>query len=142
MNGLARSYEEKYFQELKSRISEEKFIECIQRINGNLDNMWPCCFCFSFGFLACLTTGGLSFLCPWICIRDAQEQLFNDIKNINETIFNERGLKISYKNICLTSWLQIDLLDYNSLNNTLDASADEHSKEKINELAEIKEINN
>lgn len=103
--------------------------------------MWPCSFCFSFGYLGCLGTGGLSFLCPWICIRDAQEQLHNDLKNINETIFNEKGLKISYNTICLTSWLQIDLLDYKSLNNTLDASVDEHHKEKINELAEIK-VNN
>lgn len=87
--------------------------------------MWPCCFCFSFGYLACPATAGLSFMCPWLCIGDAQEQLLNDINNINETILNKKGITMRYKSICVTSWIEIEIMEYEKVNET------------VNELAEV-----
>ncbi len=80
--------------------------------------MWPCCFCFSFGYFACPATAGLSFLCPWLCINEAQEQFINDIHNINETILNKRGLLMRYKSICITSWIEIEILEYEKVDAT------------------------
>ena len=79
--------------------------------------MWPCTLSVLIGYFFCLTTAGLSLLCPWICIKEAQEQFLYQIERTNKEVFNKHRLNLSYHNICITSWLQIDILDYDTIEN-------------------------
>jgi hypothetical protein len=54
---------------------------------------------------------GLSFLCPNFCISEAKIKLLETINHTNENIFYKHNLRLSYKQKCSTSWLQIDILD-------------------------------
>ena len=66
--------------------------------------MWPCCLCFTFGYICSLCTAGLSFCFPYICISEAKERFDSEITNINSYL-NSKRLHISYKSKCSTSWV-------------------------------------
>lgn len=57
-----------------------------------------------------------------------------EIENLNVNLFNPFRLKIAYKTNCLTSWIQIDIIDYSTFNSTGIAS-------KENELVSIENSN-
>ena len=111
INGLASSYDTSYHPKLKDYISEREYSYVINKIVDELTMMWPCCFCFSYGYLFCLCTVGLSFLFPQCCIGEAKTKLLESIKEANDNILNKKKLAISYHQKCSTSWLQVDLLD-------------------------------
>jgi hypothetical protein len=71
--------------------------------------MWPCCYCFSFGYLFSVCTLGMSFCAPHLCISEAKHTLDKSLLRANEYILNKKGLHISYHSKCSTSWLQIDI---------------------------------
>lgn len=57
-----------------------------------------------------------------------------EIENLNINLFNPCRLKIAYRTNCLTSWIQIDIIDYSTINSTGIAS-------KENELVSIENSN-
>lgn len=59
INGLAASYETVYYPVLKDYISEKEYLNAMDRIIDELFMMWPCCFCFSYGYIFCLCTAGI-----------------------------------------------------------------------------------
>lgn len=60
--------------------------------------------------------------------------MLSEIDNLNVNLFNPCKLKIAYKSNCLTSWIQIEIIDYGSLNATRDT-------QKENEMITIENIN-
>jgi hypothetical protein len=111
INGMAPSYDTTYPEELRDYISEREYSYMINKIIDELTMMWPCCFCFTFGYMFCLCTIGLSFLLPNCCISEAKIRLQDSIKEANESILKNKNLQLSYHQKCSTSWLQIDKLD-------------------------------
>jgi hypothetical protein len=76
--------------------------------------MWPCCLCFSFGYLCALCTlgkyyliPGLSFCFPYVCVSDAHSAMQRVLIEANRNFFNKNGYVIAYKSKCSTSWLEI-----------------------------------
>lgn len=57
---------------VRTQMSELEFGEAIQRLNGVLQDYWPCNLCFYFGYLCCPCTLGLSFLGPRLCVSDVR----------------------------------------------------------------------
>jgi hypothetical protein len=55
----------------------------IDEINDALYNEGPCDLCFCFGYLFCICTAGLSFCCPYMCMRDMKLALLRKIESIN-----------------------------------------------------------
>lgn len=53
----------------------------------------------------------MSFLFPSFCIGEAKNSFLDSIDKANRNVFDKKGLKLSYKSKCSTSWLQIDILD-------------------------------
>jgi hypothetical protein len=92
------------------------------------------------GYFFCLTTAGLSLLCPWICIKEAQEQFLYQIDRINKEVFNKHKLHLSYHNICITSWLQIDILDYHTLESINESYINDNNSKIEIEMDEINKI--
>lgn len=90
----------------------------MERLNDDIVNMWPCCYCFSYGYFCCLCTVGifllkfigLSFLLPCICISEAKSTLLDKIEILNDSIFHSKNLKLTFKSRCSTSWLEIEIL--------------------------------
>ena len=111
INGMAPSYDTTYPEELRDYISEREYSYMINKIIDELTMMWPCCFCFTFGYMFCLCTMGLSLLLPNCCISEAKIRLQDSIKEANEAILKNKNLQLSYHQKCSTSWLQIDKLD-------------------------------
>ncbi len=58
INGLAPSYETTYYPVLENYISEREYIIAMDRIVDELTMMWPCCFCFTYGYLFCICSVG------------------------------------------------------------------------------------
>ena len=58
IDGVASSYETTYSEKLRKYISENEFEYIINNINEELILMWPCLFCFSFGYVMCPFTAG------------------------------------------------------------------------------------
>ena len=109
INGLASSYEFYYSQELERYIDKRSIQSSIDKINNDLYNYWPCPTCFALGYCFSICTLGLSFLCPYVCIRDAREKLDKNIEKMNLETFNNKGLKLSYQSKGFTSWLQLEV---------------------------------
>jgi hypothetical protein len=109
INGLASSYESKLPEQLKGIVDENEYNSIIGTINDELFLMWPCCFCFSYGYLFSICTIGISFCFPYICISDAKKTLLEAIARANEKFFHKKGLDLSYRSKICTSWLQIDI---------------------------------
>lgn len=111
INGLANTYEANYYPELDQFVDKLQVKNCINRINDDLYQFWPCPTCFAVGYCCVLCTLGLSFLCPYICISDAKKHLLENIERMNKNIFSPRGLELSYQQLCCTSFLQIKIVD-------------------------------
>ena len=128
INGIASSYEIIYYEELKPYVRQIEYNHHMTRIIEGLTAMWPCIYCFSFGYICSLCTLGLSFCLPNICISEAVEFFTHDIEEVNSSFFNKNKLHLSLQRRCCTSWLQIDILD--SDNNEEQAQINNNTKKK------------
>jgi hypothetical protein len=119
INGLASSYDSTFPVQLNGIVDNIDYNSIIGTINDELFLMWPCCFCFSYGYIFSLCTAGMSFCFPYVCISDAKKTLLQSIAKANERYFHKKGLELSYQSKCSTSWLQIDISQnqYNDLTN-------------------------
>ncbi len=86
----------------------------MESINDMLFTYFPCCFCWTFGYLCCLPTLGLSFCGPAICVNDAEENLRHMIWTMNKKKLTTIGLNLSLHKQCSTSWLQIEIINIDS----------------------------
>ena len=74
VNGLAQTYSEEYDAvRLGPHISRSDYVQIMERINDMLINYFPCPLSWYCGYVCCIFTLGLSLLCPFMCIRDAEE---------------------------------------------------------------------
>ncbi len=121
INGIAQSYDTTYPEELKDYISEREYSYMMNKIMDELMMMWPCCFCFTYGYLFCLCTLGLSFILPNCCISEAKIKLIESINEANDLILKNKNLQLSYHQKCSTSWLQIDILEKHSFSKIVGA---------------------
>ena len=110
INGLANNYKYVHYQELDKYIDSTSLKRIIERINDDLYTFWPCPTCFCIGYSFSLCTLGLSFLCPYTCIRDARKKLDKNILLYNETL-NKVGLELSLKEIYCSSYLEIRIIN-------------------------------
>lgn len=115
INGMANCYEVKYFHELTPYISEIELTIILIRINDEIFSYWPCPMCFAIGYGCAICTVGLSFLCPFICIRDAKSHLLANIDKFNRSTLNQRSLNLEYKTICCTSYLELKITNRGKL---------------------------
>ena len=107
VNGLAQTYSEEYDSEkLSPHISRQEYVQCMERINDLLINYFPCPLSWYCGYLCCLFTLGLSLLCPYICISDAEEQLEMLVRSINNKKLKSKNMKLVFRKKCGTSWLE------------------------------------
>lgn len=51
VTGIASSYDDDFPPELDGVLEPEEFMLVMNRINKSLSDYWPCCLCFSFGFV-------------------------------------------------------------------------------------------
>ena len=113
ITGLAYSYEHYYDESfLSAFISETQFNYLMNSLNEELFSYWPCCACFYFGYIFCICTAGLSFLCPNFCISTAKENFLKKLDYYNSQHFHPKGLDLSYNQKCSTSWLKLTTLEY------------------------------
>jgi hypothetical protein len=129
ISGLASSYDTNFPEQLKGYISEREYSYMINRIVDELTMMWPCCFCFTYGYMMSLCTLGLSFLFPNCCIQEAKIKLLECINDMNKTVLNKRNLDMSYHQKCSTSWLQIEICDKEEKENGENVVLDIESEE-------------
>ena len=111
INGIAQSYDTTFPSQLKDILNEREYSYAINKVVDDLSMMWPCCFCFTYGYLCSLCTLGLSFFFPLCCISEAKIKLLESIQDVNKSVFNKKNISLSYQQKCSTSWLQIDVLD-------------------------------
>ena len=48
---------------------------------------------------------------PYLCIKDAKEHLLATVKRMNVLKLQEKGLLLTYRQSCSTSWLELTFLD-------------------------------
>ena len=115
ITGLARAYDEEYDKEVFGNyISQRDYMQIIEQINDTLENYFPCPLCWGCGYIFAIFTLGLSFLCPYICVRDAEVNVRTFIKSVNRKRLATRNLKLSLVKKCSTSWLEWELPPLNS----------------------------
>ena len=106
INGMANSYSMEYQSEYMSSIlSNTDFHNVMHDINESICTMWPCCFCYSFGYGCALCTLGLSLFGPYICINDARDYLESRIRYWNRTYLADKNVQLSFHFGCSTSWV-------------------------------------
>lgn len=113
INGIASSYEIKYFDELEPYIKANEFLKPLDSLISTLQMMWACPMCFCFGYGCSVCTLGLSFLGPYVCIYQAINEFEKEIEKVNRMDYNPRGINLSLKRKCCTSWLQVDIMGGN-----------------------------
>lgn len=72
-----------------------------------LCKFWICILIMQFWYLHNNT--GLSLCVPNICVKEAKEQFLKEIATMNSTRLNPKGLNLSYKSECSTSWVFLQL---------------------------------
>jgi len=119
INGISSSYEMTYFEELKPYINKLEYKRVMESlIEGNII-MWPCDFCFNFGYVCSICTLGISFCFPYFCIKQATKSFLEDIDNLNNETFHKYNLHLSLQKKFCTSWLQIDIIDDEKTENSI-----------------------
>ena len=96
VNGLAQQFNEDSYDRavLSKYIPERDFKKIMSNINDTLYAMFPCPLCFCFGYCCCPCTLGLSFLLPYVCVRDAEREMRDLLHKINLQILHERKLHL------------------------------------------------
>ena len=112
ITGIAQEYKFYYdYNFLNSHISEKQFNNLFISLNDDLITYWPCWICFYGAYFACPCTCGLAFFCPNSCITVAKENFMNKLNHYNKEYFNPKGLQVTYKQKCSTSWLSVTKID-------------------------------
>ena len=83
----------------------------INCFNELLFQYWPCPLCFCIGYMFSPCTLGLSFLCPSVCISDAEKSLKGSIEYFNKQKLKSKGLKVRLVKQCSTSWVTLSNLN-------------------------------
>ena len=107
ITGLASKYSLKYDPELlKKYITREEFTYMITCFNEVLFTYWPCPLCFGIGYMFSPCSLGLSFLCPNLCIADAETNVRASMEYFNKQKLKSKGLKVRLVKQCSTSWVR------------------------------------
>lgn len=136
INGISSSYDFYYDHSiLGPYMKEAQFNYLTNCLNDELYRNWPCTLCFVCGYLCSPCTLGLSFCCPYGCIKTAKENFMNKLEHYNSQHFEPKGLSISYHQKCSTSWIKITTRQnsnqtLNSLKSSLYTNKATKSKEK------------
>ena len=96
---------------LKNYISREDYHYVISSVNLTLRTYWPCDFAICLGYILAPFSFGLSLMLPNLCIRDAKEALMDTVRRMNALKLKERGLKMTYRQRCSTSWLEVEIIE-------------------------------
>ncbi|EQC37129.1 hypothetical protein SDRG_05356 [Saprolegnia diclina VS20] len=108
VNGVSRAYDDEFPHELRHLVDETQFSHAINQINNTLTDYWPCLFCVCYGYACCVCTGGLSLLCPHMCISDAEQYARTLIDRINHRpCFQDVGVEWKFVKRCGRSWIEI-----------------------------------
>ncbi|CDW89884.1 UNKNOWN [Stylonychia lemnae] len=111
INGLAQQYDPEYDSaRLKGYITQADYSHLMDKINEMLFDYFPCLFCQCFGYMCCPISGGLSFLCPMICINDARNNVEKYLQKTNKNQLNSYGLNMNLRFGCSTSWVQLIII--------------------------------
>ena len=111
VTGVASSYDTTFDEARLGSFFEPREYEYLMRtINEALHRCWPCAFVLWAGYLLAPFTLGLSFFLPNLCIKDAKGALITAIARQNRIKLGDRGLKMSYRQGCLSSWLEIEIV--------------------------------
>ena len=107
INGMSPSYSANFSPMLSNYMTDDEFEYIMHTINETAAGHFPCIFCFVFGYILALFTFGLSLFCPYMCIKDAEEQTRNRIYQFNKGILKSRSVIMSLEFGCSTSWVII-----------------------------------
>eukprot|EP00455_Lapot_gusevi_P050435 TRINITY_DN730_c0_g1_i1.p1 TRINITY_DN730_c0_g1~~TRINITY_DN730_c0_g1_i1.p1 ORF type:complete len:166 (-),score=22.27 TRINITY_DN730_c0_g1_i1:155-652(-) len=109
IGGLYSAYEEDFPPELDTYMSPQEYQDAMSQINDTLSNFWPCCYCFSFGWMCCPCTFGLSLLIPGICVRDAEHEVRKRMGFINWQMQNVQHRQVQFQLVknCCSSWVEV-----------------------------------
>jgi hypothetical protein len=108
INGLTYNYSIYYHPMLFNVVEEKEFMRIMDKLNDLLYMSWPCTLCFGYGYLCCLCTIGISFIFPGLQVSKSKTILLQEIDELNEKYFSNKGLELSYHSNCLTSWLVLE----------------------------------
>ena len=118
INGMASVYEEDYDQDfLADFMTMHEFSSMMEKLNDSFSTQFPCAFCWAMGYICCPFTLGISLLCPYQCIKDAEETCRNSILRQNRQWLRDRGLEMALVRKRGTSWIEIRLPEKNELFN-------------------------
>lgn len=134
INGLANTYGYTKYNKLLEYIDEKTLNYVFNRINDDLYTYWPCPTCFCYGYLFSICTLGISFLFTYVCIRDAMDILYTNIRLFNNKYFKNKNLELSFHKVCCTSYLKIKVLDINKSINNNNTSVKNNNNLEFNEL--------
>ena len=108
INGLSSRYSDSYPKELIGIMSERDFKDVVQKLNEILITFWPCYPCYLFGYIFAPCTVGLSFLCPWTCISQAEEMATKYLSHTScKDKFYSRNITWGIKKYVFFSQLEI-----------------------------------
>ena len=93
--GLYSAYNPEYPTQLSRHITEDEYDLLFEEINDRLSQYWPCCCCFTFGYICTICTCGLSLVCPNLCVTEAKKQLLRMLQTANKK-YNRYGLHFEY----------------------------------------------
>ncbi|KAF0746287.1 hypothetical protein AaE_008181 [Aphanomyces astaci] len=110
VSGMTNRYDDEFPMELEGMVPEAHFAQAINQINNTLTDYWPCFFCVCCGYLCCICTGGLSLLCPNMCISDAEQYTRTLIDRINiRPCFKDADIQWKLVKRCCRSWVEISI---------------------------------
>ena len=92
-------------------MKESEYTDMLCVINENIGRLWPCPMSMYIGYILCPLTLGLSFLLPNICVAEAEKAMVVQLDYYNEYRFVNRGLKIKLVKFCMSSWIELHILD-------------------------------
>lgn len=80
----------------------------MNRINQISHEYFPCNFCYYFGYFSSFFTIGLSFLCPNICISQAESVLIEELDIFNKNpIYCNKNVKWKYVKKCCYTYIEL-----------------------------------
>ena len=108
ITGVSSAYSRRFPPELRGVVPRAAFDRACQRVIGALADYWPCMLCFGCGYACCLCTLGLSFLCPNICIGDAEKYAREELARLNrQPAFEDARVSWALRKRCGTSWIEV-----------------------------------
>lgn len=109
INGMSSYYNITYREDFLSNcIIKREYYLIMERLMDILYMSWPCCLCYTSSYMFFICTLGLTCIYPSIKILKAKRIMLDEINDINKEFFNKKGINLSYKSNCLTSWLVIN----------------------------------